>query len=230
MTAIHSHAPATLALALAALLPFAAGCSDRADATAADATPTTEVAAVTAATEPAATVATDDLPQATREPDVIYVPTPQPVVDAMLNLAEVKTGDVLYDLGSGDGRIPITAAKRYRVRATGIDINPVRIREANENAQAEGVTELVTFKQADLFTEDFSDADVVTLYLLDSLNEKLRPRLLAELKPGTRIVSHAFRMGDWAPEQTLQVGDSTIYRWTIPERGASAGATPADTD
>ena len=216
MIPIRTVSPMLPSLALAALLPFAAGCSDRADATAADAT--IDVAAVNAVTEPPPTVATDDLPAPAREPDVIYVPTPQPVVDAMLNLAEVETGDVLYDLGSGDGRIPITAAKRYRVRATGIDINPVRIREANENARKEGVTELVTFRQADLFTEDFSDADVITLYLLDSLNEKLRPRLLAELKPGTRIVSHAFRMGDWAPEQTQQIGDSTIYRWTIPAR------------
>ena len=104
------------------------------------------------------------------------------------------------------------------MRGTGIDINPQRIAEANENAQREGVTELVTFKEADLFEEDFSDADVVTLYLLDSLNEKLRPRLLAELKPGTRIVSHAFRMGDWEPEDTRTVGNSTIYRWTVPER------------
>lgn len=220
-------APAPLALALALLLPFAAGCSDRADATAATATATdaaaaaTDIAPVTAATEPAPTVAVDDAEaKPSRDPDVIYVPTPQPVVDAMLNLAEVGDGDVLYDLGSGDGRIPITAAKRHDLRAIGIDINPVRIREANENAEKEGVTGRVTFKEADLFTEDFSDATVVTLYLLDSLNEKLRPRLLAELKPGTRIVSHAFRMGDWEPEQTVEVGDSTIYRWTVPARDA----------
>ena len=135
-----------------------------------------------------------------------------------LNLAQVKPGDVLYDLGSGDGRIPVTAARRFGVRATGIDIDPVRIREANANAEEAGVTDLVTFKQEDLFKTDFSDATVVTLYLLDSLNEKLRPRLLNELAPGTRIVSHAFRMGDWEPEQTVEVGDSTIFLWTVPAR------------
>jgi precorrin-6B methylase 2 len=157
----------------------------------------------------------------TREPDVVFVPTPHEVVDAMLKLAEVRDGDVLYDLGSGDGRIPIAAAKKFKVRAVGIDIDPQRIREANANAQAAGVTDEVAFRQQDLFQADFSDATVVTLYLLDSLNEKLRPKLLRELKPGTRIVSHVFRMGDWEPEQTQQAGGSTIYRWTIPERKPS---------
>jgi SAM-dependent methyltransferase len=202
-------------------LPFAAGCSDRADT----ASPSADAAATTppvvAATGPANTAPADSATataQPKKAPDVIYVPTPQPVVDAMLNLAEVRKGDVLYDLGSGDGRIPITAAKRFGVRATGIEINPERIREANANAEKEGVTDLVTFKEEDLFVTDFSNATVVTLYLLDRLNEKLRPRLLAELKPGTRIVSHAFRMGDWEPEQTVEVGSSTIYRWTVPER------------
>ncbi|SMF77930.1 SAM-dependent methyltransferase [Allosphingosinicella indica] len=151
-------------------------------------------------------------------PDVIYVPTPQPVVDAMLKMAKVKKGDVLYDLGSGDGRIPITAAKQFGVRGTGIDIDPERIKEANANAKAAGVTNLVTFRQADLFKSDFSEATVVTLYLLDSLNEKLRPKLLAELKPGTRIVSHAFRMGDWEPEAEQEIDGSRIYFWTVPAR------------
>lgn len=154
-----------------------------------------------------------------REPDVIYVPTPEPVVDAMLNLAGVKAGDVLYDLGSGDGRIPIAAAQRFGVRGVGIDINPVRVREADANAEAAGVTDLVTFKVADLFEEDVSEATVVTLYLLQSLNVKLRPKLLAELKPGTRIVSHAFDMADqWEPERTEAVDGSRIYLWTVPER------------
>ncbi len=153
-----------------------------------------------------------------RRPDVIYLPTPAPVVDAMLKLAKVKNGDVLYDLGSGDGRIPIRAAKLHGIKATGIDIDPQRIAEANENARKENVTELVTFKQADLFTSDFSDATVVTLYLLDSLNERLRPKLLAELAPGTRIVSHAFRMGDWAPEVEQNIGGRMIYLWTVPAR------------
>ncbi|WP_422056687.1 SAM-dependent methyltransferase [Sphingomonas sp.] len=151
-------------------------------------------------------------------PDVIYVPTPPAVVEAMLDMVALRDGDVLYDLGSGDGRIPIAAAKRKQVRAVGIDIDPARIKEANANARAAGVTGEVTFRQADLFTSDFSDATVVTLYLLDTLNEKLRPKLLAELKPGTRIVSHAFRMGDWEPEKEETIDGRTIYYWTVPER------------
>lgn len=156
----------------------------------------------------------------TREPDVVYVPTPTEVVEAMLKLAKVGPDDVLYDLGSGDGRIPIAASKQFGIRAVGIDINPERIREANANAQAAGVTGKVTFLQQDLFESDISDASVVTLYLLQSLNVKLRPKLLADLKPGTRIVSHAFDMaGEWEPEQTVEVGDTRIYLWTVPEKG-----------
>lgn len=157
--------------------------------------------------------------QESRAPDVIYVPTPPEVVEAMLEMAQVRDGDVLYDLGSGDGRIPIAAVKRAKVKATGIDIDPQRIAEANANAKAQGVEGKVTFKQADLFASDFSDASVVTLYLLDSLNEKLRPKLLAELKPGTRIVSHAFRMGEWEPDKTQDVNGRTIYFWTVPKKG-----------
>lgn len=159
-----------------------------------------------------------------RAPDVIYVPTPQPVVDAMLKMAKVQKGDILYDLGSGDGRIPITAAREYGVRATGIDINPERIAEARENAEKAGVSHLVTFRNEDLFTADFGDATVVTLYLLESLNEKLRPKLLHELKPGTRVVSHAFSMGDWKPEQTQEVDGNMIYMWTIPPRDTRAAS------
>jgi hypothetical protein len=150
-----------------------------------------------------------------RTPDVIFVPTPQQVVDEMLKVANVKKGDVLYDLGSGDGRIPVTAAKRYGIRAIGIDIDPQRIQEANENARKEGVTDKVTFKNTDLFTTDISEATVVTLYLLPRLNVKLRPKLFAELKNGTRIVSHAFDMGDWAPEKHLKVDGRDVYFWTI---------------
>jgi cyclopropane fatty-acyl-phospholipid synthase-like methyltransferase len=153
-----------------------------------------------------------------RNPDVHYVPTPQPVVDAMLQMARVKKGDVLYDLGSGDGRIPITAARRYGVRSVGIDIDPERIAEAKANAGKAGVAQLVSFRNEDLFAADVSEASVVTLYLLDNLNEKLRPRLLSQLKPGTRIVSHAFRMGDWKPEMEQHVDGSTIYFWTVPPR------------
>ena len=154
-----------------------------------------------------------------RRPDVIYVPTPQEVVDQMLKLAKVGKNDILYDLGSGDGRIPVTAAKKFGVRAVGIDIDPQRIAEANENAKKNGVTHLVRFKREDLFKTDFKDATVVTLYLLPDLNLKLRPRLLAELKPGTRIVSHQFDMGDWKPERKIEMSAGrVIYLWTIPER------------
>jgi cyclopropane fatty-acyl-phospholipid synthase-like methyltransferase len=153
-----------------------------------------------------------------RSPDVIFVPTPQEVVDAMLEVAKVTKTDVVYDLGSGDGRIPVTAAKKYGARAVGIDIDPQRIKEANANAQSAGVTDKVKFLNQDLFTTDISEASVVTLYLLPSLNVKLMPKLKAELKPGTRIVSHAFDMGDWKPEQTLNVNGRTVYYWTIPKR------------
>ena len=149
-------------------------------------------------------------------PDVHYVPTPQAVVDAMLKMANVTGKDVVYDLGCGDGRIPITAAQRYGARGVGIDIDPVRISEANENAKVAKVTDKVKFLNQNLFTSDFKDATVVTLYLLPSLNEKLMPKLKAELKPGTRVVSHAFSMGDsWPPEKTEVVEGKTIYYWTI---------------
>jgi len=154
----------------------------------------------------------------TRTPDVIFVPTPQEVVDAMLKVAKVTKNDVLYDLGSGDGRIPITAAKTYGARAVGIDIDPQRIQEANANAKAAGVTDKVKFLNQDLFTTSISEATVVTLYLLPSLNLKLQPKLMKELKPGTRIVSHAFDMGDWKPEQTLDINGRTVYYWTIPAK------------
>lgn len=150
-----------------------------------------------------------------RAPDVIFVPTPQSVVDAMLQVAKVGPNDVLYDLGSGDGRIPITAAKRFGTRGVGVDIDPVRIQEARANAKKEGVTDKVQFIQGDLFQQDLSKATVISLYLLPSLNLKLRPTLL-KLKPGTRIVSHAFDMGDWAPDQTLTVDGRMIYFWTVP--------------
>lgn len=152
-----------------------------------------------------------------RELDVPYVPTSQTVVDAMLDLAGVKQGDVHYDLGCGDGRIVISAAKRG-AKATGIDLDPQRIREAHENAEQAGVTDKVTFIQGDLFDFDFSDVDVLTLYLLPSVNLKLKPKILDELKPGTRIVSHAFDMGDWEPEKTIRVDESTIYFWVVPEK------------
>jgi hypothetical protein len=153
-----------------------------------------------------------------RSPDVPYVPTPQPVVDAMLKLGEVKKGDVLYDLGSGDGRIPITAAKRYGVRGTGIDINPERIAEAEANAKNENVTNMVRFLNQDLFEANISDATVITLYLLPSINLKLRPKLFKDLKPGTRIVSHSFDMGEWEPEKKIEVDGRYLYLWRIPAK------------
>ena len=154
-----------------------------------------------------------------REPDVVYVPTPQEVVDQMLALAKVTKNDVLYDLGSGDGRIPITAAQKFGTRGFGIDINPERIKEANANAQKAGVTDRVKFLNQDLFTTDVSQATVVTLYLLPQLNVKLRPQLFKQLKPGTRIVSHDFDMGKWKPDRVVQTQEgSTIYLWTIPKK------------
>jgi len=151
-----------------------------------------------------------------REPDVGYVPTPQEVVHAMLKVANVGKDDVIYDLGSGDGRIVITAAREYGASGVGIDINPRRIREARENALQNMVTDRVYFVEGDLFTADISEATVVTLYLLYELNIKLRPKLLSELKPGTRIVSHAFSMGDWEPLEVLNINGNTVYYWVVP--------------
>ena len=152
-----------------------------------------------------------------RSPDVIFVPTPNDVVDKMLELAKVTPKDIVYDLGCGDGRIVITAAQKYGVRAVGIDIDPQRIKEATANAKAAKVTDKVRFIEGDLFEADISEATVVTLYLLTRLNEKLKPKLLKELRPGTRVVSHAFDMGDWAPEQKAQVAASNVYLWRIPK-------------
>ena len=150
--------------------------------------------------------------------DVPFVPTPEKVVDRMLEIAQVGPNDVVYDLGSGDGRIVIAAARKYGARGVGIDIDPERIREARDNARSAGVSDRVEFREGDLFKADLSEATVVTLYLLSSVNLQLRPKLLSELKPGTRIVSHAFDMGDWKPLRTEKVGTSTVYYWIVPER------------
>jgi cyclopropane fatty-acyl-phospholipid synthase-like methyltransferase len=155
-------------------------------------------------------------PAPLRSPDVIFVPTPQEVVDAMLKLAKVTKNDVVYDLGSGDGRIPITAARTYGARGVGIDIDPQRIKEATENLKAAGVGDRVRFLNQDLFTTNISEASVVSLYLLPSLNLKVLPKLNAELKPGTRVVSHAFDMGDIKPQETQNVNGRTIYLWIVP--------------
>jgi SAM-dependent methyltransferase len=151
-----------------------------------------------------------------RQPDVIFVPTPQNIVDDMLTLAGLRPGERLYDLGCGDGRIVVTAAKEYGADAVGVDIDPNRIAESRENAERAGVADKVKFIQGDLFKTNFRDADVVSLYLLPSLNEKLRPRLLRELRPGTRIVSHAFSMGDWTPDKTSGGGRGDVYLWFVP--------------
>ena len=156
-----------------------------------------------------------------KKPDVPYVPTPNEVVEAMLKLANVNSNDVLYDLGSGDGRIPITAAQKFGTRATGVEIDPYLVDKSRANAQQAGVADRVKFLQQDLFKTDLSDATVVTLYLLPHINLKLRPTLL-RLKPGTRIVSHAFNMGDWKPDREIQVqapGSTrpyTLYYWVVP--------------
>jgi SAM-dependent methyltransferase len=151
-----------------------------------------------------------------RELDVPYVPSPNNVVEAMLKLAEVKKTDKVIDLGCGDGRIVITAAQKYGAQGRGVDIDPERIQEATDNARRAGVDKLVKFVQANLFDADIADASVVTLYLLPDVNLKLRPKLLQDLKPGTRIVSHSFNMGDWKPEKEQTVEGRTIYLWRVP--------------
>jgi hypothetical protein len=160
---------------------------------------------------------------------VPYVPTPQQVVERMLQMARVTSADYLIDLGSGDGRIVITAAKKYGARGFGVDLNPERIAEANDNAGKAGVTGKVAFYQRDLFDTDLSEATVITMYLLPRVNLDLRPRLL-ELKPGTRLVSHDFSMGDWRPDEQVRMnvktkyggpgGESDIYFWVVPAKAA----------
>lgn len=152
-----------------------------------------------------------------REPDVIFVPTPPEVVEAMLKLANVTAKDVVYDLGCGDGMIVTAAARDFGATAVGIDINPVRVKEANDRVTKAGVQGKVKILNDDLFTTNISQASVVTLYLLQSLNEKLIPKLNKELKPGTRIVSQTFTMGDmYPPEKTVTAGYTSVYLWTVP--------------
>ena len=156
-----------------------------------------------------------------RAPDVIFVPTQDAVAEGMLKLANVTKDDVVYDLGSGDGKIVIMAAQKFGARGVGIEINPQRIEEANRNAKAAGVTERVAFILGDIFDPNvkIGDATVVTLYLLPALNQKLMPRLRGELRPGTRIVSNSFDMGtSWPPDRTEQIGTYWIYFWTVPQR------------
>jgi SAM-dependent methyltransferase len=151
--------------------------------------------------------------------DVPYVPTPMPVVDAMLDMARVRREDTLYDLGCGDGRIVVRAASRFGCKGVGVDLNPERVAEARANAASQKVTGLTRFAVGDVFEFDFSPATVVTMYLLPGVNLKLRPRLQKELSPGARIVSHDFDMGDWTPQATRDVGRSRIFLWTVSPRG-----------
>ena len=158
------------------------------------------------------------LPVQSRGPAVAYASTPEAVIEAMLDLAQVTRDDVVYDLGCGDGRIVVAAAKRLGARGIGIDIDPQRITEADALARREGISDRVTFILGDLFRADFSDATVVMLYLQPQPNLLLRPRLLAELRPGTRVVSHSYDMGDWIPDEVRRVAGRRIYLWTIPAR------------
>lgn len=151
--------------------------------------------------------------------EVPYVPTPMEVVEEMLKLANVKPGDFVIDLGCGDGRIVVMAAEKFGARGMGYDINPERIKDSNENAQKAKVTDKVKFVEKNLFDADIAQATVVTLYLLPDVNMRLRPKLLKELKPGTRIVSHSFDMGDWKPDKKVDVNGRTLYLWIVPKNG-----------
>lgn len=154
------------------------------------------------------------------ELDVPYVPTPQSVVNAMLDMVDLKDGDVVWDLGCGDGRMVITAASRKDIRGVGVDLDPERIEESNANAKKAKVDDKVSFRVANLFETDFSDATVLTMYLLETVNRKLRPVILSDLKPGSRIVSNTFSMGEWKPDKTASTEEEsfsrTIYHWVVP--------------
>lgn len=170
----------------------------------------------------------DDLDGYSIEPEILldvpFVPTDDAVIEAMLNLGEVGPTDLLYDLGSGDGRILIAAARNRGTRGVGIEIDPERIADAMDEAGYARVEYQVDFIEESIFNADFSDATVVTLYLLDSINVQLRPRLLRELRPGTRIISHAFDMGDWKADEQLELGGIKIYKWIVPARVAGVWA------
>ena len=157
--------------------------------------------------------------------DVPYVPTHERIVAEMLKMADVKSNDVLYDLGCGDGRIPITAAQRFGTRGVGYDLDPERVSEARENAKRAGVTDKVRFEQQDIFTAKIADATVITMYLLPDVNLRLRPKLLAELRPGTRIVSHNYDLGDWQPLQRKEMDvtgiNHTLFLWVVPPRAGT---------
>lgn len=150
--------------------------------------------------------------------DVPYVPTPQPIVDRMLRVAEVKAGDFVMDVGCGDGRMVVSAARDYKAHGLGVDINPERIAEARRNATRAGVADRVEFRIGNLFETDLTPADVLAMYLLERINLKLRPKILSTMRPGTRVVSHAFSMGDWKPDHIETLNGQTIYLWIVPAR------------
>lgn len=150
------------------------------------------------------------------EAEALYLPTPHPVVEAMLRLAKVSPTDVVYDLGSGDGRIPIAAARAHGARGVGIELDGRMIQRARCHAREAGMERLVEFRLEDLFRADLRDATVVTLFLFPEMNRRLLPKLLAELPPGTRIVSHRFGLGDWPPERTVEVSGNPLLLWTVP--------------
>jgi SAM-dependent methyltransferase len=163
-----------------------------------------------------------DLPSSKRKPDVWYVATSEEIVDRMVDVARVRPGDVVYDLGCGDGRMVIAAAKKFGTRGVGVDIDPDLIRVARAKAKAEGVDDLVTFKVQDLFESDLREATVVMMYLLPSVNLRLKPKLFAELRPGARVVSHNWDMGPtWPPDRAVHLGHEAIYLWVMPERSAA---------
>lgn len=161
-----------------------------------------------------------------RAPDVEFAPSEDVAVDAMLAIARVGPKDVVYDLGSGDGRIVIAAAKRFGARGVGIEIDPNLVAVSRRNAVDAGVEKLVDFREGNLFEADIREATVVMLYLLPELNLRLRPKLLAGLAPGARVVSHEFDMGDWRPDTTVIAGYSTVHRWTIRSRARASGGQP----
>jgi SAM-dependent methyltransferase len=174
---------------------------------------------VAAAALAATVIALDARPaqQPSRTPDIFFAPTRQPIVEAMLRLARVTRDDVVYDLGSGDGRVLVVAAQKYGARGVGIELDPRLVELSRQIARDSLVADKVTFIEGDLFTADISAATVVTLYLSASVNRDLEPKLKRELRPGTRIVSHQFPIGGWTPTETMRVEDATLFLWKIPE-------------
>lgn len=162
----------------------------------------------------------DHSPKPAKLLDVPFVPSDDRVIEAMLKLANIGPDDVLYDLGCGDGRIVITAARSYGIRAIGVELDPLRVADAMEAAADARVEFIVDFIEESIFTVDFSEATVVTLYLLETVNQQLRPRLLKELRPGSRIISHAFNMGDWKADEELELSGITLYKWVVPAKVA----------